>query len=776
LHRLQKCILFTLSLLLSPAILCAQQELIDQIETWHQPRAHYLDSVYQNFKNPSSNEQKLDAAIQLFRLFRVKEDKLEKQAQKLNVSPEEIKSWERLFTDYIETQLEKPEYRHRRLEYEMRSIYSHDDVMQLKNRLQEERSKDARLDSTLQAIWLIRKQFYLKKEGDDQKVKPLMHLALKNVPKSTDNLFLVSTICKWIGDDHYHSRQLDSAQYYYQIAAEVYYKDRSRKMIYQPYYGIHFRTEVIVSVLMNLGLVNERKGNLLRASVCYEDANKIYRNKNAEGIQWSSMRLMNAFFDMGDSASAVAQLRQLANVHLVTLKARKRYSPRFMASILAELNLHELNANVQLLDSMLAVELDYLYAEKPIESHSDQDKVDERSIYYRASLCHYNLLIHKMGYGHPESRYQLEELEYLVNTYQQESNKSTKGFTQALAMRSILLAWQVSNSKGSASAESFNKLLDIFSSTEELNSEETQALQQAIWVMNLSNYHEQELQLLKILEPVVANSAHRVSLKHVYRQLAQVHAHLGNFQEAVAYRNKHDKLAAQMQSIQQYESLAALHKKLEVAKAKSEQMQLQMENSELKARRQRLTLTIAALSIILLLGAGLFWANKRRIEARKRQLEAENQLLEAGLKSEEEKVRLASMEILKSNQSFSQLITDVENLKGDLSPENRKKVLGLLINYKTKTQDDIWQQFNLQFQSHYQSFYQNLRAQFPGLTENEQRLCAMHLSDLSNKEINAITGQKLSSIHTMKSKVRKKLGVENDDEMKAILKNLSPES
>ncbi|MFY0673376.1 MAG: hypothetical protein JXQ87_08220 [Bacteroidia bacterium] len=48
----------------------------------------------------------------------------------------------------------------------------------------------------------------------------------------------------------------------------------------------------------------------------------------------------------------------------------------------------------------------------------------------------------------------------------------------------------------------------------------------------------------------------------------------------------------------------------------------------------------------------------------------------------------------------------------------------------------------------------------------------MLISGLSNNEINAITGQKLTSIYTIKSKVRKKLGVENDEMLGEMLQNL----
>lgn len=749
----------------------AQQPFIEHTKTWHEPRAAYLDSIYDVFNHPKSDRQKLEVALQLYRELNFSAEKAGKLALKMDVSVEEVERWQRLFKDHVVTELSKDRNKDLREEYELLSLRSLDQVNRVKQMIDPYVEGYATKDSTFRAIWLMRKQFYLRKERPNQSRSGLLHQALNHAPKTEENLALVSNICRALADPFYHQRQLDSAQYYYEIAAKLYDRNKSKVVQYIPAYGIHERTEVMGNILMNLGLVHERKGNLIGATTYYEEANLLYANKNKEGTQWSNMRLMNAFFDMGDHRSGTAWIRKIANESMSDLKGIPRYTPRFIVSVLAELDLDEIKDNGELLDSILTAEIDYLYKEEPLGSVEEKKLDEERYVYYRARICQYRLLLGTMGFGSETAPLGLDELNYWVSHYLQKSKEDSRKFFNTRSMESLILTWKTVQTSEDSAQVYFNRLLHLFQG-QELNSEASYAVKQASWLLHQYGKYQEELVLLNILLGEAAKTSHKVEHKKLYRQLAAVHEKLGQYEQAIAFRNQYEDLATEIQNINQYASLAALDKKLEVAKSKRDQAILQMEFNALKGRRTRLLLVVVALSIILALGAGFVWANRKRVMARKKQLEAEKELLSADLKHEAEKVRLASIEILKGNQSFSQLITDVENLKTELSPDNRKKVLGLLINYKSKSQDDIWQQFNLQFQSHYQRFYQNLSAQFPALTESEQRLCAMHLSGLNNNEINAITGQKLSSIHTMKSKVRKKMGVENDQELSASLQGM----
>lgn len=749
----------------------AQQALIEHTKSWHMPRAEYLDSTLNVFHTTQSSEQKLDVALQLYREFSFSEEGIIKTAKKLSVSEEEVRSWGAVFKNYLDEALEKSSNQDRLAEYEILGIRSLKDVQGTKKLLKQNPDAYTQLDSTLMAVWLARKGFHSRREKSTKPSSGIVHKAIEMAPKTDNNLALVSNLCKLLGDGFYHLQRLDSAEYYYSIPANLYEKNKSRKMDYSPGYGIHQRTEAMGNVLMNLGLINERKGNLLRATHFYEEANAIYRLKNKEGTHWSNVRLMNAFFDIGDTKSARRQLRKIANESLVSLKGSKRYAPRYTTNLFSELEPKQLKAHAPFLDSLLNAEITYLYGDTRKENVEAKKLGEGLYAYFRTEICFYHLWLKQLGMPKEVNGFDLDELEFWVHQQEQKHQEDSIKFKSAAPLRLILLSWKAARSGNTSESVHYTELLHLLEQLPS-TSDVSFAVRQASWVMGLYGKYTQEVELVNFLIPRVKQTSHKVTLVALYAQAAIAYEQLGQYEQAIAYRNQQDSLASEINATNQHEALATLDKQLEVAKAKKNQALLQMENSELRSRRLRLYLVIASLSIIFVLLAGLLHINRKRVLARKKQLEAEKELLASDLKNEAEKVRLASLEILKGNQSFTQLVADIESLKTELSPENRKKVLGLLINHKTKTQEDIWQQFNLQFQSHYQNFYLNLVKKYPDLTENEQRLCAMHLSNLTNKEINAITGQKISSIHTMKSKVRKKMQVENDQDLRALLEAL----
>lgn len=748
----------------------AQQAYIEHTRSWHKPRANYLDSVYKVFIKPDSEGQKFEAALQLYREFNFNEKSIEKRARKLHVPTQEIETWTTTFKNYVTQQFTKGNQLDRRLEFELLSINSLDEVNRVGQLLKPVSEKYNTQDSVFRAIWLARKGFFIKKERPEEYNKALTHRALAYVPIRPENLALISNLCKRLADVFYHDFQLDSAQHYYNKAAELYLLDKRKNVGYCPGYGIHPRTETMGNVLMNLGLVHERKGNLVKATFYYNEANGIYNLTNKEGVQWSNMRLMNAFLDVGDELNAKKQLREIAHKSLKNLKSIKRYTPRFICNLMAELELDEIAKYGSFVDSLLTAEIHYLYGDEPLGDIEDRKLLDEQYLSFRARICFYKLLLQKLGFNKEIQGFNLNELRYWVKHHAALVPESQK-FSKQLTMQSMLLAWQTAKAPKDSVDAYFEKLLNLFKSVE-IKNETAYALKQAGWVLRLHGKYQEELELLNLLLPYLEASQHRVALRNLYREIASAYEEVGNFYLSVQFRNKHEELAAEINTINQYEALATLDRKLEVAKTRQAQTQLELENATLKSRRNQLYIALAGLALGLVLLAGLVGMNRKRVVARKRQLEAEKELMRIELKNETEKVRLASMEVWKGNQSFNKLITDVENLKGDLSPQNRRKVLGLLIDYKAKAQDDSWQQFHLQFQNQFPHFHENLIGQFPELTENERRLCAMHFSKLSNKEINAITGQKLSSIHTMKSKIRKKISVENDDEMLELLQSL----
>ena len=155
-------------------------------------------------------------------------------------------------------------------------------------------------------------------------------------------------------------------------------------------------------------------------------------------------------------------------------------------------------------------------------------------------------------------------------------------------------------------------------------------------------------------------------------------------------------------------------------------------------------------------------------------------------------------------QKETLLIKEAENLRKDLELKNRELVCNvsniytknMVINKVAKTlsksirtskqtnvelineiiselqqnmDETSWKEFEYRFSKVHESFYETLDKKFPELTHTERKICAMLKLDMSSKEIASITMTLPESIDTSRSRIRKKLCLEKDENLSEFL-------
>ncbi|WP_066218888.1 tetratricopeptide repeat protein [Formosa haliotis] len=76
-----------------------------------------------------------------------------------------------------------------------------------------------------------------------------------------------------------------------------------------------------------------------------------------------------------------------------------------------------------------------------------------------------------------------------------------------------------------------------------------------------------------------------------------------------------------------------------------------------------------------------------------------------------------------------------------------------------------WKEFEARFTNINQSFYANITEKFPKLSQTDQKLCALIKLNFSSKEMASILGISVESVHTSRYRLRKKLGLERNDNL-----------
>lgn len=145
--------------------------------------------------------------------------------------------------------------------------------------------------------------------------------------------------------------------------------------------------------------------------------------------------------------------------------------------------------------------------------------------------------------------------------------------------------------------------------------------------------------------------------------------------------------------------------------------------------------------------------NLERLEKEKNQVFAEIK------KNEEMIVESFNFEQKRNEflQNFAKKLLEVEpNIKGQSSKYSKDFFKNSGIN-----PEKLFEEFEFLYLNVDEVFFKKLSEKFPNLTNQELRLCGLIRMKLSNEEMAAMTGKSLSTLHVSKSRLRKKLGLEN---------------
>lgn len=131
-----------------------------------------------------------------------------------------------------------------------------------------------------------------------------------------------------------------------------------------------------------------------------------------------------------------------------------------------------------------------------------------------------------------------------------------------------------------------------------------------------------------------------------------------------------------------------------------------------------------------------------------------------------------SLYLVKNNQfnlDVDKKLREVLDLLGAGNQEAKNRLNEVVNSMNFHIQEDSWFRFNLSFDRVHPDFNKNLADQFPELTGTDLKLCAFVRLGMSNKDIAALLNQNPDSIKVSRSRLRKKLGIEQSQNLENFL-------
>ncbi len=196
---------------------------------------------------------------------------------------------------------------------------------------------------------------------------------------------------------------------------------------------------------------------------------------------------------------------------------------------------------------------------------------------------------------------------------------------------------------------------------------------------------------------------------------------------------------------------------------KKKELEHQQQQELAQKKRTALISNMIAIGTVFLLAIAvliiLLLRNKIR-HAKLKEVHLQNEL-----ETKNKELTTNILYLLKKNEFITDLAQQLLDLREKFSDANQPLIQGIIKELTQQAEDDTWKEFEVRFLQVHNDFYTNLSEACPELTPNERKLCAFLRLNMSTKEISAITMQSATSINAARYRMRKKLGVDRDENL-----------
>jgi len=296
-------------------------------------------------------------------------------------------------------------------------------------------------------------------------------------------------------------------------------------------------------------------------------------------------------------------------------------------------------------------------------------------------------------------------------------------------------------------------------------------------ILNSKNQFIAALEFEKKAIDIKQKNHYRFELQNSYLNIADIYSKLSDNQNASLFYNKYIDLHDTLLNEKTIKAINELNIKYETEKK-------EIENQFLKEKlfqNQRFQFVLGGATLLLLVAIFLVL---RLLKMKRKAYEKDNLLFQQAqelskqketeyqIELENQKLEIVNYtkNLLKYNNLIYNFRTQLNELKPFLNNEGKKQLFSLFNEYNLRKNEYNWDDFNMMFQQVHRSYYNKLIAKHEDLTTNERKLCVFITMRLNTQEISAITLQSINSINVAKNRLKKKLNIEDEDEIGNYLK------
>jgi tetratricopeptide (TPR) repeat protein/DNA-binding CsgD family transcriptional regulator len=222
--------------------------------------------------------------------------------------------------------------------------------------------------------------------------------------------------------------------------------------------------------------------------------------------------------------------------------------------------------------------------------------------------------------------------------------------------------------------------------------------------------------------------------------------------------------------------LLEIQDEFRLEKERGRQLAEKQRLTELEYREQvgilQKTLMLLSLLFLVIIGVIFYRSLRARHRAEKELMEKKRELearqAEEMIELRNKELTTSALKLIEKDELLATLKKDLSGKEGELSASDIKRAIKTISVSNTQN----WQEFEARFVSVNSEFYQRLHEKFPDLTPGEQKLCALIKLNFSSKDIAQLLGISVGSAHTTRHRLRKKLGLDRDENLTEFIATL----
>lgn len=243
--------------------------------------------------------------------------------------------------------------------------------------------------------------------------------------------------------------------------------------------------------------------------------------------------------------------------------------------------------------------------------------------------------------------------------------------------------------------------------------------------------------------------------RDTYYTLSQIYRAMGNYDSAFYFNDRYISLNDSLEKEIATSSLDIADARLKSEESRYKIQKINKEKQKELFIRNSLIAAIVAFSLIIYLienRRGL--KNKLALE----KAESEKMLMEQQIQSSKEQIKSFTANIIEKTS----LIEKLEGQLNENSVTSEQQLLIFELSQQTILTEDDWVKFKSLFDKIYPTFFHKLKKNAADITVAEQRMAALTRLELTSKQMAAMLGISVDSVHKTRQRLRQRLQLGSD--------------